>query len=90
MPTARVGAEIQQGPIRFKNLISEVESQLKQQEIRKPEIEALLNPRQERLQTTFGSTNPTDSPFSLPESSRNHFAWRRGSKNWLWSSTAFT
>ena len=50
MPTARVGAEIQQGPIRFKNLISEVESQLKQQAIRKPEIEALLNPAQERLQ----------------------------------------
>ena len=50
MPTARVGAEIQQGPIRFKNLISEVESQLKQQAIRKPQIEALLNPAQERLQ----------------------------------------
>jgi hypothetical protein len=49
MPTARVGAEIQQGPIRFKNLISEVESQLKQ-EMRKPEIESLLNPVLERLQ----------------------------------------
>jgi len=50
MSTARAGAEIQQGPIRFKNLLSEVESQLKEQEMRKPEIEALLNPAQERLQ----------------------------------------
>jgi hypothetical protein len=50
MPTARVGAEIQQGPIRFKNLISEVESQLKEQQLRRPEIEALLSPAQERLQ----------------------------------------
>lgn len=50
MPTARAGAEIQQGPIRFKNLISKVESQLKEQEMRKPEIEALMNPAQERFQ----------------------------------------
>ncbi|MGQ0593004.1 MAG: baeRF3 domain-containing protein [Gammaproteobacteria bacterium] len=50
MPTARTGVEIQQGPIRFKNLISEVESQLKEQEKKKPEIEALLNPAQQRLQ----------------------------------------
>jgi release factor family 3 len=50
MPTASASAEIQQGPIRFKNLISEVESQLKEQEMRKPEIEALLNPAQEGLQ----------------------------------------
>lgn len=50
MPTARTGAETQQGPIRFKNLISDVESQLKEQEMRKPEIEALLNPAQERFQ----------------------------------------
>ncbi len=50
MPTARAGAEIQQGPIRFKNLLKEAESRLEAQEIRKPEIEALLNPAQERLQ----------------------------------------
>lgn len=50
MPTVRAGAEIQQGPIRFKNLIGELESQLKKQEMRKPEIEALLNPAQARLQ----------------------------------------
>ncbi|MGH8593100.1 MAG: hypothetical protein ACREV3_04395 [Gammaproteobacteria bacterium] len=50
MPTARAGAEIQQSPIRFKNLIREVESRLEAQQMRKPEIEALLNPAQECLQ----------------------------------------
>ncbi|MGH2397388.1 MAG: hypothetical protein ACRDFW_10450 [bacterium] len=50
MPTARAGAAVEQRPIRFKNLISEVESQLKGQEMRKPEIESLLSPAQERLQ----------------------------------------
>ncbi|MDQ3565315.1 MAG: hypothetical protein M3436_14670 [Pseudomonadota bacterium] len=50
MPAARASAEIQQGPIRFKNLLKEVESRLEAQEMRKPEIEALLNPAQDCLQ----------------------------------------
>jgi hypothetical protein len=45
MPTARVGAEIQQGPIRFKNLISEVESQLKEQQLRRPENRSFVESR---------------------------------------------
>ncbi|MGH8601564.1 MAG: hypothetical protein ACREXR_01910 [Gammaproteobacteria bacterium] len=83
MPTARAGAEIQQSPIRFKNLIREVESRLEAQQMRKPEIEALLNPAQECLQiTASGSTKPIDSPFSLPGSSRNTFVFRSDLRNW--------
>jgi len=42
MPTHRVGREMQQDPIRFKNLLSSAEKLLAKMGLRKPEIEHLL------------------------------------------------
>lgn len=42
MPTHRVGREIQQDPIRYKNLLSAVERRLEERGLRRPEIESLL------------------------------------------------
>lgn len=50
MPTHRVGREMQQDPIRFKNLLSEAEDRLSERGFRRPEIEAMLQPAH-RLQT---------------------------------------
>ena len=45
MPTHRVGQEIQQDPIRFKNLLSDVEDRLLAKGVRLPDVkEALKNP----------------------------------------------
>jgi len=44
LPTERKGAETQQNPIRFKNLVRAVEKQLSERGLEKPEVEALLEP----------------------------------------------
>lgn len=49
MPTIQAGAEIQQNPIRFKNLIRAVEAQLAEQGAEKREIRELLEPVQAEL-----------------------------------------
>ena len=49
MATVRAGTETQQNPIRFKNLLREVESRLEAQDMRRPDIETLLAPARERL-----------------------------------------
>lgn len=42
LPTHKKGDEVQQDPIRFKNLLNQAENRLLEQGFRKPEIEALL------------------------------------------------
>lgn len=49
MPAVRAGAETQQNPIRFKNLLRDVAERLAGRGLRAPEIEALLEPAR-RLQ----------------------------------------
>ncbi|MEW5872481.1 MAG: hypothetical protein AB1894_24680 [Chloroflexota bacterium] len=44
MPTHRLGREMQQDPIRFRNLLSEAEERLAERSFRRPDIEALLKP----------------------------------------------
>ncbi|MBI5961093.1 MAG: hypothetical protein HY866_20305 [Chloroflexi bacterium] len=44
LPTMRTGTEVQQNPIRFKNLVREAENQLAQLNVRTPDIETLLKP----------------------------------------------
>lgn len=46
MPTERKGAETQQGPIRLKNLLNQVEQELAQRGERTPDIQDLLAPAQ--------------------------------------------
>jgi hypothetical protein len=50
MPTHRVGAEIQQDPIRLKNLLAEVEEHLLTRGLRTPEAKELLEPAEKLLQ----------------------------------------
>jgi hypothetical protein len=47
MPTHRLSDEIEQDPIRFKNLVSEAEEQIKEVGLREPEAKALLEPLHE-------------------------------------------
>lgn len=49
MPIARIGAEIQQNPIRFKNLIREAETKLAELGADKKEIQEMLEPVQAEL-----------------------------------------
>ena len=54
MPTHRVGQEIQQDPIRFKNLLSDVERRLLSKGVRLPDVkEALKNPQRLLQSSTF-------------------------------------
>jgi hypothetical protein len=50
MPTHRVGREMQQDPIRFKNLLSSAEQRLTERGLRKPDIEDLLKEAQSLLE----------------------------------------
>ena len=49
MPTIRAGAEVQQNPIRFKNLLRKAEQRLAQLAMRTPDIERLLSPAADLL-----------------------------------------
>lgn len=49
MPMVRAGAEVQQNPIRFKNLLRQAEAKLASVGLRTPDIEALLSPAYELL-----------------------------------------
>jgi len=53
MPTHRAGKEIQQNPIRFKNLLGEAEQRLLAAGLRAPEAQKLLKPGQRLLQDSF-------------------------------------
>jgi hypothetical protein len=44
MPTVKRGSEMQQNPIRFKNLIKQAEAKLAEHDLRSPEIASLLQP----------------------------------------------
>jgi hypothetical protein len=50
MPTVKAASEIQQNPIRLKNLLDEAESQLREAGLDAPEIDALLQPVQQIIQ----------------------------------------
>lgn len=77
MPTHRAGRETEQDPIRFKNLLREVEKQLLSKGLRSPEVRKALNEPRQRLQNsrfwqhqsdglaTFFSTDAFHS-FRLP------------------------
>jgi hypothetical protein len=49
LPTHRSGSEIQQDPIRFKNLLKQAEERLANGEMRRPEAQAILQPAQRLL-----------------------------------------
>lgn len=49
MPTVRTGIEVQQNPIRFRNLLREAENQLSQLGARPPQVEQVLKPAQAML-----------------------------------------
>ncbi len=49
LPTHRSGSEIQQDPIRFKNLLKQAEERLANGEMRRPEAQAILRPAQRLL-----------------------------------------
>ncbi|MGC9335283.1 MAG: hypothetical protein ACP5JJ_14105, partial [Anaerolineae bacterium] len=44
MPTHRTGDEIQQDPIRLKNLLTEAEERLSAEGLRRPDIASILKP----------------------------------------------
>jgi hypothetical protein len=49
MPTVRAGAEVQQNPIRFKNLLRQAGERLSELGVRVPDVEELLRPAQSIL-----------------------------------------
>ena len=49
MPTHRAGNEQQQNPIRLKNLMAQAEKKLLDYGVRRPEVQALLQPAEELL-----------------------------------------
>lgn len=50
MPTHKAGKEVTQGPIRFKNLLTNVEQQLKKMSMKQAEYEKLLKPAYDLLE----------------------------------------
>jgi hypothetical protein len=50
LPTHRTGNETEQDPIRFKNLLREVEKRLLEKGIRRPDVENILKPAENLLQ----------------------------------------
>ena len=72
MPTYRVESEQAQNPIRFKNLLKEAQSQLKEVGHREPEIERLLAPAKELMDQESFWHNQSDGlvAFLTPSSSR--------------------
>ena len=52
MPTVRAGAEAQQNPIRYRNLLKRAEERLVQFDMRVPDAERLLRPAQDLLDNT--------------------------------------
>lgn len=53
MPTHRAGRETEQDPIRFKNLLREVEERLLAKGLRSPDVREMLKPAQRLLQEPF-------------------------------------
>src|SRR5215207_2909888 len=60
LPTHRAGAQIQQDPIRLKNLLREAEEQLLAKEFRAPEAEELLGPAWELLDDSVFRRHQSD------------------------------
>lgn len=74
MPTQRVGPEIQQDPIRFKNLLVEAEERLLTSGFRNPEAKGLLEPTQRFLQDRLFWQHQSDglAMFLSPEVYRHY------------------
>ena len=49
MPTHRAGSEIQENPIRFKNLLQQAEQRLSDSDMRRPDLDELLEPARNLL-----------------------------------------
>jgi len=69
MPTHRVGRELEQDPIRLKNLLREVEQRLQDKGLRSPDVREMLKPAQHLLQEPGFWRNQSDglAVFFTPE-----------------------
>jgi len=75
MPTHKKGAEVQQDPIRLKNLLAQVEGQLKEKGMKQPEIDELLKEAQDFLdQPRFWTHQDHGLVFYI---AKNHFSYYR-------------
>lgn len=74
MPTHPVGREMQQDPVRLKNLLSEARRNLESRGLRKPEIDDLLSPAESLLLDSFFWQHQSDglALFISPESCVNY------------------
>jgi hypothetical protein len=74
MPTHRAGAEIQQGPIRLKNLLGQAEERLVASGLRTPEAQELLEPAQRFLSDSLFWQRQSDglAIFLSPELFRHY------------------
>jgi hypothetical protein len=75
MPTVRTGTEVQQNPIRFRNLLRDAENQLSQLGVRPPQVEQVLKPAQAMLNEAGVWREMGDglAVFSSPD----HFSFHR-------------
>ncbi len=70
MPAEKAGRETRKNPIRFKNLIGNVEKQLEKRNLKSNEISAILNPAHNLIQNTFFWQHQSEglAAFITPES----------------------
>jgi hypothetical protein len=73
MPTHRVGAEIQQDPIRLKNLLSETEERLLADGLRTSEAQELLEPAEKLLQDGLFWQHQSDGLAIFLSSDQFHY-----------------
>jgi hypothetical protein len=74
MPTHRVGREVQQNPVRLKNLLGEAKQKLVERGMRSPEAEQLLEPAQALLDDTDFWQHQSDglAIFAAPDQLRTY------------------
>src|SRR5512134_2042147 len=74
MPTHRVGREVQQNPVRLKNLLGEAKQKLVERGMRSPEAEQLLEPAQALLDNTDFWQHQSDglAIFAAPDLMRTY------------------
>jgi len=72
MPTVRLGQEIQQNPIRLKNLLDKAETQLRDEGLETPEIDSLLQPARQLTEVEIFWQQQSDglAIFLAPDVSR--------------------
>lgn len=74
MPTHRMGEEIKQDPIRFKNLLADVNEKLSDQGMKQADIDALLKPAKDLLEKPmFWSHQDSGLVVYLADGYFNHF-----------------